>query len=63
MEDIRSYLEVDSLAYLSHEGMLSCVKMADDQYCTACFSGEYPMDVEEPVDKFAMERGQMRMFT
>ena len=43
--------------------MLSCVKMAADKYCTACFSGDYPMDIVEPVEKFAMERSQLRMFT
>lgn len=63
VEDIRAYLKVDSLHYLSHEGMLSCVKMAPKKYCTACFSGDYPMNVEEPVEKFGMERGQLRMFT
>ena len=63
VEEIRAYLEVDSLHYLSHEGMLSCVRMPRDRYCTACFSGEYPMDVTEPVEEFAIERSQLRMFT
>ncbi len=63
VEEIRAYLGVDSLYYLSLEGMLSCVKMDAQKYCTACFSGQYPMNVEEPVEKFAMERGQLRMFT
>ncbi len=63
VDEIRDYLGVDSLAYLSHEGMLSCVKMDPNKYCTTCFSGEYPIDVTEPVEKFAMERGQLRMFT
>ena len=62
IEEIRRFLEVDSLSYLSHEGMLGCVKMPTNQYCTACFSGDYPVDVTEPVDKFAMERGQLKMF-
>ena len=43
--------------------MLQCVKMAPNKYCTACFSGDYPMNVSEPVDKYAMERNQLRMFT
>ena len=43
--------------------MLKSVKMPDEKYCTACFSGDYPMDVAEPFDKFAMERRQLRMFT
>lgn len=63
VDDIRRYLKVDSLHYLSHEGMLSCVQMPREKYCSACFSGEYPMDVDEPVEKFAMERVQLRMFT
>ena len=63
VEQIRSCVGVDSLHYLSHDGMLSCVKMAPEKYCTACFSGNYPVNVEEPVEKFAMERGQLRMFT
>ncbi len=63
VDEIRDYLGVDSLYYLSHEGMLSCVKMPPEKYCTACFSGEYPINVEEPFEKFAMERQQLRMFT
>jgi hypothetical protein len=31
-------------------------------YCTACFSGKYPMPVDHPVSKFALERHQLRMF-
>ncbi|UCG33303.1 MAG: amidophosphoribosyltransferase [Phycisphaerales bacterium] len=62
VEQIRAYLEVDSLEYLSLEGMLKCVHMAPNKYCTACFSGEYPINVTTPVDKYAMERHQLRMF-
>jgi amidophosphoribosyltransferase len=63
VQGIREFLQVDSLHYLSLAGMLSCVSMPAKKYCTACFSGEYPMDVDEPVEKFALERGQLRMFT
>ena len=62
VDEIRDFLEVDSFSYLSHEGMLSCVKMPPEKYCTACFSGDYPIDVTEPVEKFAMERSQLKMF-
>ena len=44
VEQIRAYLEVDSLEYLSIEGMLNCVSGKNRDYCTACFSGEYPTD-------------------
>ena len=62
VDEIRDYLGVDSLHYLSLEGMLSCVKHPDRHYCTACFSGIYPMKVDQPVSKFALERYQLRMF-
>lgn len=63
VEEIRDYLGVDSLAYLSLEGMLRCAKQAAGHYCTACFSGEYPMPVDTQVHKFILEdKHQMRMF-
>jgi amidophosphoribosyltransferase len=62
VEQIRDYLEVDSLHYLSIEGMLSCMKHPPDHYCTACFRGEYPLPVDQPVSKFALEKHQLKMF-
>ena len=62
VEEIRDYLEVDSLHYLSLEGMLSCVKHPARHYCTACFSGQYPMPVDHQISKFALERYQLKMF-
>ncbi len=56
VDEIRDYLEVDSLAYLSLEGMLSCAANGAAGYCTACFSGQYPMPIDQPVDKLALER-------
>ncbi len=54
MEKMREWLEVDSLAYLSVEGMLRAVKSANESnldYCRACFSGEYPVPIEMGVTK------------
>jgi len=62
VEEIRKFLGVDSLAYLSHDGMLNSVALPREKYCTACFSGIYPINVDEPVEKFALERVQLRMF-
>ena len=42
VREIRDYLQVDSLEYLSIEGMLSSVEGKNADYCTACFSGRYP---------------------
>jgi amidophosphoribosyltransferase len=42
IEEIRKYLEVDSLGYLSIEGLLSVLKPEQrPNYCTACFNGSY----------------------
>jgi amidophosphoribosyltransferase len=62
IEDIRKFLEVDSVGYLSIEGMLSCAVLPKDHYCTACWSGKYPIPVNIVLNKFAMERYQLYMF-
>ena len=56
VNEIADYLGVDSLHYLSTETMLGCVSGSGDQYCTACFTADYPVDISQPVDKLAMER-------
>ena len=54
-EEIRHFIEADTLGYLSEEGMLEAVRNGDDParlYCTACFSGKYPM-VNDDVESAA----------
>jgi amidophosphoribosyltransferase len=51
VEDITKHLGVDSLAYLSHDGLLSAVDDPEGgRHCTACFSGRYPVAVTLPSD-------------
>ena len=45
-EDIRCFVEADSLSYLSLEGMLRCLTGTADSYCTACWTGVYPEPIE-----------------
>jgi amidophosphoribosyltransferase len=55
VEEIRQYIEADTLAYLSLEGLLKCCDDGQDRirgtdYCTACYTGNYPtqwVDVDE----------------
>jgi len=54
-EEIGELLGVDSIYYQSLEAMLSCASQPVDHYCTACWTGKYPVSIEEPVDKFAFE--------
>ncbi|MDB4950411.1 MAG: purF [Gemmatimonadetes bacterium] len=53
VEQIRAYLGVDSLGYLSLEGMLDCVSDAGS-FCTACFSGDYRAPLVDRDAGFAM---------
>jgi amidophosphoribosyltransferase len=44
IDEIRDFIEADSLAYLSEDGLLEAVRKQDDPrslYCTACFTGKY----------------------
>jgi amidophosphoribosyltransferase len=45
VEQIREYLEVDSLGYLSIDGMLSVMPGSREHYCAACFTGKYPVPI------------------
>ncbi|MFN7170389.1 MAG: amidophosphoribosyltransferase, partial [Candidatus Omnitrophota bacterium] len=57
IKEIEKFLNVDSLGYLSLEGMLSCVKAyPQENYCVACFTGNYPVKFGREGDKFALER-------
>ena len=47
VEEIRQFLGADSLRYLSLEGMLSCTHPDEEAFCTACFSGNYPISIEQ----------------
>ena len=42
VEEMRNYLKVDSLGYLSKEGMVAAARELEGAFCTGCFSGEYP---------------------
>ena len=62
VDEIRQFIEVDSLAYLSLEGMLDCMKTPPEHCCTACWSGEYKVPIDQPTSKFSFEREQLKMF-
>jgi amidophosphoribosyltransferase len=46
LEQIRDFLEVDSIGYQSLDGLLSCASLPKDHYCTACWTGKYPIPVD-----------------
>jgi len=56
VEQIRKYLNVDSLEYLSIDGMLSMHSLSKENFCVACFSGKYPTRIEKNKGKFILEK-------
>ena len=54
VEEIRDYLGVDTLGYLSLEGLLACEHEAN-HFCRACFTGSYPVAVDPTATKLSLE--------
>ncbi|MEK7539602.1 MAG: amidophosphoribosyltransferase [Patescibacteria group bacterium] len=46
-KEIREFLGVTSLHYLSLEGLIASTGLPKENFCTACFTGEYPIDILE----------------
>jgi amidophosphoribosyltransferase len=55
VEQIRDYVGADSLGYLSLEGMVGATEQPADDFCRACFDGEYPIPIPEHAGKFLLE--------
>jgi amidophosphoribosyltransferase len=56
IEKIKEKIGADSLGYLSHNGLMQSIGSCGKGFCTACFSGKYPVDITEEGDKHAFER-------
>lgn len=50
VDEIRDYIQADSLAYLSHEGMMQMAYADEQAYCSACFTGDYPIQIPRHED-------------
>lgn len=51
VEEITQQIGVDSLAYLSWKGMLEATGVDSNNFCSACFTGDYPIPVPEPLKR------------
>jgi amidophosphoribosyltransferase len=51
VQEIAEQIEVDSLAYLSWEGMLECTGEDPEGFCSACFTGDYPIGVPDTLKR------------
>ena len=54
--EIGQLVKADSLGYLSIDGLLKAVNGDPKEFCTACFTGNYPIPVQLEMDKLALER-------
>ncbi len=55
IEEIRQFIGADSLGYLSVDGLINAVGQPREDFCTACFTGDYPIPVQLEMDKLALE--------
>jgi amidophosphoribosyltransferase len=55
LEEIREYLNVDTLAYLGLDRLVAATGAVGAGFCDACFSGRYPTEVGEGYDKNLLE--------
>jgi amidophosphoribosyltransferase len=61
VEEIKKYLRVDSIEYLTTETMLEALNKPEMRFCMACFNGDYPVQFEEATDnqKYLFEDSMM----
>jgi amidophosphoribosyltransferase len=61
IDEIRQYLNADSLHYLSGKGLIKATGLPKEAFCMACFDGRYPVPYDPKVDKGIMERRRARV--
>ena len=58
LEDIRKFLNVDSLKYLSINGLVKAIGESKERFCFACFNNEYPVSIpkNQEFDKYSLDK-------
>ena len=56
IEEIRKFIGLDSLKYLSLDGMLKSMPLPGKDFCTACFTCNYPTELPKKFSKKMLER-------
>ncbi|GFP41641.1 amidophosphoribosyltransferase [Candidatus Hakubella thermalkaliphila] len=58
VEDIRKFLGVDTLSYLSYEGLIRSTGLSREHFCLACLDEDYPIEIpdRDELDKYLLER-------
>jgi len=60
LDEIRRFLNADSLGYLSLDGMVAATGQPKDSFCLACYDGNYPVPYDPATDKHIIERRRSR---
>lgn len=55
VEEIRHYAGLDSLGYLSIDNLVKATDIPREDLCLACFDGNFPVPIEEGINKFCLE--------
>jgi amidophosphoribosyltransferase len=61
VDEIAEVIGVDSLGYLSHDGLFRAIRHPSSNFCSACLTGNYPVEVNGVIDKLALERTIQRV--
>lgn len=63
VQQIEERIGVDSLAYLSWEGMLKATQENTNNFCSACFTGDYPVSIPEDIkrSKLMLEKTKVQI--
>jgi len=59
VDEIGAYIGLDSLGYLSLDGLIGATQMNRERFCLACFDGNYPTEVCEEFSKYCLEGIQL----
>lgn len=57
LDEIREHIGATSLGYLSITGAVQAVGRPNEEFCLACFNGDYPIEVPEEVERHPFEGG------
>jgi amidophosphoribosyltransferase len=60
VDEIREYLDVDSLAYLTIDRLMDSTGAVGAGYCNACLTGEYPVEIPSNLSKSLLEPAGLR---
>jgi amidophosphoribosyltransferase len=55
VEQVKDFIGLDSLCYLSLSGMLEATRLGQNGFCLACFDGKYPVQPGEGFSKLCLE--------